>query len=568
MLRAKIKCQIRFLLLVLVSAFIFFLENPNYFFQNGLSILAWISFIPILIIVNESSLKSVCFYGGLCGFLSYEFYGYWLNAYHPLGLVIICGSYFLIYAFLFLLLRITNLAFSKKSYFIQCIILCAFEHVKTLGFFGFSYGVSGYTQWRNNDLIQISDIFGVFGISYLIIFFSGMIYGFYQKYKERQGLLDINYDEYENKLSNITREIKKARNIKVYSYKNNFISFIIISLLIILSVVYGKIIKIDYSNNKFIRISAIQNNEDPWKDGVEIYTENIKKLIKLSEESIELNNDISLIVWPETAVVPSIDYQYYYGTDENRKKIILFLLNYIENSNKSFLIGNNNTVLEDGNKKYYNSALFFEKNKKIIPSEIKTYSKNHLVPFSERFPNKKYFPRLYSFLQNIDTHETAAGTDIEIFNIDEFYFSTPICFEDTFGDLCSTMYKKGARCFVNISNDAWAHNKVCQNQHKVMALFRSVENKVPTVRSTASGQTCVIDPNGKILNEAPSFCSTYLVCDIPIIEKERNPTLYVKYGYYWQKGLIFLSVLLLISSIIIAIIKAGIRNGRKKQQRK
>lgn len=560
----KTNKQIKLFFLVLLSSIVFCLENPNYFFKDGLSFLAWFSYLPILIIINEADIKTVWLYGGVCGFLSYGFYGYWLNDYHKLGLIIVCGSYFVIYAVLFLLLKIVNFAFCNNSYFIQCIIICAYEHIKTLGFFGFNYGVTGYTQWNHINLIQISDIFGVFGLSYLLIFSSGVVYGFYQKNKLKSSYLYQSLsNENEKKISNITYEVNKEKRNKSFSFRTNFISLSILLVLILLTIIYGKKTQKDYSKNQFLKITAIQNNEDPWKDGIDVYTENIKKLITLTDESLELNDDTSLIVWPETAVVPSIEYQYYYGTDEKRKKIILFLLNYVKSTNKNFIIGNSETVQYGQEKKYYNSALFFNENGSIIPPEVQSYSKIHLVPFSERFPNKKYFPHLYSFLQTVDTHETTPGENIEIFNIKDFYFSTPICFEDTFGSLCSKMYMEGSRCFINLSNDAWAHSKVCQNQHKIMALFRSVENKIPTVRSTASGQTCVIYPNGAIIAKSPAFCTTYITENVPVIDKDREATIYAKYGNIWEKGLILLASVLLISSIITVIIKKGSINGGK-----
>jgi apolipoprotein N-acyltransferase len=98
-------------------------------------------------------------------------------------------------------------------------------------------------------------------------------------------------------------------------------------------------------------------------------------------------------------------------------------------------------------------------------------------------------------------------------------FSTPICFEDTFGYLSRRFVNSGARAIINVSNDAWAGNLTCQYQHLSMSVFRSVENRVPLVRSTATGQTCIVDPNGRITAMATPFTETVLIGQIPVLSE-------------------------------------------------
>ena len=61
--------------------------------------------------------------------------------------------------------------------------------------------------------------------------------------------------------------------------------------------------------------------------------------------------------------------------------------------------------------------------------------------------------------------------------------------------------------------------------------FRSVENRVPSVRATASGETVIIDPNGRITSSIPAFEENYLVGEIPLID-DLKITLYTKFGDY------------------------------------
>ena len=155
----------------------------------------------------------------------------------------------------------------------------------------------------------------------------------------------------------------------------------------------------------------------------------------------------------------------------------------------------------------------------MIPPEPEVYSKIHLVPFTEYFPYEKQFPALYKFLLDGDTHLWTPGDEYKVFEHDGLRFSTPVCFEDNFGGDLRNFKKSGTGAFFNLSNDAWSKSKRCQVQHLKMAVFRSVENHIPSVRSTASGETCFISSIGKIYQKIPSFTEGYAADYIPVIDR-------------------------------------------------
>jgi apolipoprotein N-acyltransferase len=140
-----------------------------------------------------------------------------------------------------------------------------------------------------------------------------------------------------------------------------------------------------------------------------------------------------------------------------------------------------------------------------------------------------------------------------VFKGPSFTFSTPICFEDTFGDLSRTFVKGGADVLVNLSNDAWSKSLPCQNQHLSMAVFRAVENRRSMVRSTASGQTCGIDPSGRIISMAPPFAEAWLTVAIPVVKEH---TVYTRYGDFLALGFTAAAALLLLLGSVLGIIRA------------
>ena len=143
-----------------------------------------------------------------------------------------------------------------------------------------------------------------------------------------------------------------------------------------------------------------------------------------------------------------------------------------------------------------------------------------------------------------------------VFNhISGLKFSTPICFEDTFPDICRQAYQKGARCFVSLANDSWSKSEACQYQHLAMAKMRAVENRVPVIISSVSGQTSIITKNGEISAMAIPFSQTYVIGEVEVIPQSQKPTVYNQIGDIFGYGIAFLLLALLIIKVFVDIIK-------------
>jgi apolipoprotein N-acyltransferase len=84
-----------------------------------------------------------------------------------------------------------------------------------------------------------------------------------------------------------------------------------------------------------------------------------------------------------------------------------------------------------------------------------------------------------------------------------------------------------------------------------MAVFRAVENGRSMVRSTASGQTCGITPDGRIIAMAPPFKPAWLTVAIPIV---KGDTVYTRRGDYLGIGFTIAAFLLLLLGGLAGII--------------
>lgn len=396
--------------------------------------------------------------------------------------------YFVYCSLLFVALKFCCVKKRFIRFFLLLFCLCLYEYLKTKGFVGFSYGVNGYNQWKNVFLIQVADFSGVWGVSFILNYFSVLAF----------------------EISLVLLKKEDVKNIK--GYISGGIA------LVLFAYSYGafKVVNIKKYEEQLdtIKVGALQNNCDPWKSGVENYSRDVYRLMELTDELLEEHPDTEIVLWPETAVVPSILKHYNSNEDQRRHRLICELLEYVDSKSCSFVIGNFNDCVEDD----YNSAFVFSPKKNVIPPDPEIYSKKHLVPFTEYFPYKKQFPWLYKLLLDGDTHLWTPGNETKVFSVGKARFSVPICFEDNFGRDCKKFVDNGARLFFNLSNDAWSKSKKCQVQHLQMAVFRSVENHVPSVRSTVSGETCIISSTGKVVKKISSFSEGFVVGTVPLID--------------------------------------------------
>jgi len=526
--------------LIFLASVLFAASFPNIIFIRGLPFLAWFAYIPILIVIRKNNLLSCAGCGAIYGLIAYSLFNYWLAKFHPLAGTIVYSIYLIYLAVVFVFLKLALVLFPKRSYLVQWVIWLAYEYLRTKGFLGYSYGITGYSQWSVIPLIQIASVTGVWGVSALVAFPSFWLAEAYD-------------------------------NLKLADLKNSFASFfrkeklsaVLWFAALASALVFGFTSIKDFSSYPGAPIALIQHNTDPWEASnapsawqtTQGYRKDLEKLTRLSDTALASSPKPLLVVWSETAFIPRIYWHTTYRDDQNSWLIVKELLEYLSEKDVPFLIGNDdgrkdsakNPNAGEKNRVDYNAALLFEKG-----INTAAYRKLHLVPFTEHFPYKKQFPFIYKWLEKADTHFWEKGDAETVFSVQGFTFSAPICFEDTFGYLSKNFVNRGADVLVNISNDAWSNSLPSQYQHLAMAVFRAAENHRPMVRAASSGQTCAIDPNGRVTAMAPPFAETALNVTVPLVKKT---TIYTLYGDYLAIFFVFLSAALLICKAVWCTIK-------------
>jgi len=509
------------LALLALAVFFFALPQPNLLSLTGFPAIAYIAFVPLFLLVRRISFKSSFLWGAFYGMLCYCVFTYWLAVFHPLAMYVIAALYFFCLMLTVPLLKLADRLFPRYGYVIQWIIWIGYEFLKTKGFNGYSYGIIGYSQWSWPVMIQIAAVFGVWGVSALVVFPSAWL---------AQGLKEGCTGPLRHWASGFPRFARAHRP-----------GALVWLVALACTICYGIFSPIDYSGEKTVKVALIQPNSDPWVGGINSYRKDFRTLTRLSEEALTAHPDIGLVVWPETAFIPRIDWHYRYREERDSFDLVSDLLTYLDRAPVPYVIGNDDAILgptDSGelDRIDYNAVMLFRPGENVIPPNPERYRKMHLVPFTEHFPYRKAFPWIYQLLLANDTHFWEKGHDPVVFTAAGLSFSTPICFEDTFGYISRRFVNNGARAIVNLTNDAWAKSAPCQYQHLSMSVFRAVENRVPLVRSTASGQSCYVDPNGRVVTMGKSFEKTWMIADVPVMDN-MVMTPYRLWGDLW--GILF-----------------------------
>jgi len=528
--------------LTALAALLFAGAFPNPFVENGIPFIAWVAYVPIFFLLYRVSLKTAALWGALYGYTAYLLFNYWLADFHPLAGIIVHGTYMLYMALLFFILRLAIVFFPRRAYLAHWVIWLAYEYVRTLGFLGYPYGITGYSQWRMIPIIQIADIFGVWGVSALVVFPSAWL---------GAALGQGDWNERGLKLAGLFR--KAMRSVAAF-FQREKVSAIGWLAAFVATLFYGFAAQSDFSDAPHTNIALIQHNTDPWLGGVTEFRRNFDVLTRLSDEALAAYPRPDMVVWSETAFVPRIHWHRTYREDPAMWVLVRDLLDYMAVQDVPFLIGNHDGRRDLAGQRFdFNAAVMFEGGEM---TEI--YRKIHLVPFTEHFPFQDRFPGIYRALREADTHFWDQGTEFTVFSGPGFYFSTPICFEDSYGYLVREFVRKGAEVIVNISNKAWAWSLASQNQQLGMAVFRAVENRRSVVRSTASGQTSGIAPDGRVIAMATPFVEAWLTVSVPII-RDRT-TIYTRFGDFL--GLVFVgsaTVLLIIGGVLCIMRLASVK---------
>jgi apolipoprotein N-acyltransferase len=153
--------------------------------------------------------------------------------------------------------------------------------------------------------------------------------------------------------------------------------------------------------------------------------------------------------------------------------------------------------------KIYNSAVLIDSGG--IISGI--YDKMELVAFSEKMPFYDLLTRSETLKEQFRKRRVSnfsAGDHPKALEFGRFKLGPMICFEDILPRFGRKMAAEKPNVFINITNDAWFGATAEPYQHLALAVFRTIEHRRPMVRAVNTGTSTYIDATGRITVQTPS----------------------------------------------------------------
>jgi apolipoprotein N-acyltransferase len=473
--------------------------------------LAWVAYVPFIVVcLSENKppklylstfIVSTCYWLGNI---------YWMSFVTVIGWIAFCLYTAVLWALLALSLR---WSYKRKiPLFISVpVLVVGIEQMQGIFLGGFYWHYLAHSQYTNTTLIQIADIFGAAGVSFVVAMVNGLI-----------ASLILSANNLEFRIKNSEKNPAGFR-MRFYILNSTF-SILIVAVVVVGTLLYGHW-RINQSD-KFVTpgplIGAVQTNIPISVKKSFVAEEQIfNELLRESSQCISAG--AKLVVWPETMVQAILNPQVLrLLVDDHSYKLFDKTISEHAQKGAYILAG-----AYDGTPEYnsgnirlaqkYNSAFLYKPDGSQSPQK---YSKIYLVPFGEMLPfsNIPLIHKLFLTMSPYDFDYTIdPGTEYTIFEMQtpdtnsDYKFSVMICYEDAVPYMARkfAMDEKGSKqinWLVNISNDGWfvrfEKGKVLPatelSQHAAICAFRAVENRLAVLRSVNTGISCMIDTLGRI----------------------------------------------------------------------
>lgn len=478
-----------------------------------LYILAWFVLVPFLLSLYDKEPKQ-SFLAGVFFGIPY-FFGtlYWIyysiNHYGNIPFIVsiflvalLCLYLSLYTGFFALLFSMTIKRTNLPSLFIAPIFWVVLEYLRSYLFTGFPWSSLGYSQYKLLTLIQIADITGIYGVSFLVVAVNG-------------ALADIFFIR------------RKVKDMPLFPLSQTVIGFSALALVIIITIIYGQWKMGQQTPGEYVTVSIVQGNfeqDEKWEPAYQ------RSVIETYQNlSYEAATDLpSIIVWPETAV------PFMFQTDESLTNELLHFQRRIDTY---LLFG---SILykgtQEGKRSFSNSAVLLDKTGK----SIYEYDKIHLVPFGEYIPLRKVLFFINKLVVGVGDY--SEGKHYAVAQTPFGSFATVICYEIIFPGLVRKFFTDEGAFLINITNDAWFGRTTGPYQHFSIAVFRAIENRKPVIRAANTGISGFIDSTGRIISKTELFQQDSITSTIKTSETK---SFYTKYGDLFSYLCFILSIVIL-----------------------
>jgi apolipoprotein N-acyltransferase len=462
----------------------------------GIFVLAWVCLIPLLLAVRDKNPAAASLLGLVFGLVAFTGILYWtvypVSTYGGIStaLAVIFMLLLVSYISIYIALFAAFVAWTKKRFDLSVFIsapvsFVCLEYLRSFVITGFPWGFIGHTQIAWLPLVQVVDITGVYGVSFVVVAVNAVLFLVVERLTGRS---------------------------KRFPLAETAVSCLLVTLLVVYGIFAIRRERSIMSVGTPVPVALIQPNirqDLKWEPSFQEETMNIYEEMTLASRPY----GPSLIVWPETAT------PFFFQSNPAFRPRVEELARRV---GTPLYFGT--PAFEDlgGTMKYYNRAYMLSEKGEIIGS----YDKIHLVPFVEYVPLRSLFFFVDKLAKGA-AGDFSKGTITDPIPTAVGPVGTLICYEAIFPESARLFARNGAALLVNMTNDAWFGTTSAPYQHFSMARLRAIETRLFFVRAANTGITAVIDPTGDCQVKTDIFTRTVALGDV--IPKPRM-TFYTRFG--------------------------------------
>ncbi len=406
----------------------------------------------------------------------------------------------------------------------------------------------GHSLYRAKHLRQLADLGGVHLLTFLIFFINHAIWKLFEMWK-------------------------KTKKLKFNS------QFKLAGIFIALAWCYG-FYRLDFITKKmmnpqqFLQGAAIQANIGDFdkvaaEQGItSAATKILDTLISMSDRALLKNPKPDFIVWPETSYPTTFRNPHTFQEMQLDESLEI----YLSQIEVPFLFGGYDYF----NQKDHNAFFFLSPNE-----NLQVYRKSILLLFGEYIPGAEFFPIIKDLFPQVGNFGRGKGPQVFSINIrsnntntqNSIFVGPMICYEGLFPKFSIDLAKQGSQFLLNITNDSWFGKWGEPQLHLALTIFRSIETRLPMLRSTNTGISALILPDGEIKQPTEIDSQTILSVKIPILEY--IPTIIKKWGDWFglfsfvfgMLGLFFFQSKKLTAGVLLKKIFFGSKSKSSRSKR-
>ena len=521
--------------------------------------LAWVAPLGWVWLVRRPCLAGKRPYRTLwcTGFLFWVVLLYGVTLAHPanyVGLAVL-GAYLACYCPLFVgLARVAYWRWGWPLCLVAPVVWVGLELARGHMATGFSVALLAHTQTKWIGLLQIADVFGAYGVSFLIVFLAAAVVSVLRFSSEPAG--------------------KPVLRVLWRRYRPLAMAL----LLLVGSLIYGEWRlgqqAQDKAGGKILRVGLVQGAVDTRFDvESDYFWEAFEAYRELNRKLAQLDQELDLVVWPESAFegglpelrfdsrtrVPGLSAtvsaerlkQWDAAFQEKLKLVALEAGGSRDGEGPLLLVGTGTRDLRFGRERVFNSALLVNQQGRVVGR----YAKMHPVLFGEYVPLGDVFPSLYGLFPigpGLSPGEAAVALQVA-----DLTLAPSICFETTVPHLMRKQVNQlaagqtAADVLINLTNDGWFYGSTILDLHFNCGIFRAIENRSPLLIAANTGLSGFIDGNGRVRKQGRRRREDLLIAEV---RPDRRTSYYQQVLGDWPAGICLgLTVLMALAAAATAV---------------